>query len=327
MVTTRDTHYPDVTDRWQHTHWEEPDWLWQAALSVACILQCLLPVIIWYALHRMESKSEEKIDEDYQFNLNVASCLMEGQIRDLGPKGKMPPDEYERKIAALLAEYKSTVQDVTNKKQEQEASRKVKNISCCRIFSVVLQISLWFWLLYVVLATVTCSVGFRVSNCGQISTTLAILVSFGSIFSAVSYFYVLLESIPCRERKYLSRLRKAGNAGKYITLLRRTAPNVVMTAVCYHYETRTRIVYHTDGNGNTSSHTETYTVRVDTATDADVFVYNYWVDKSEGQLGLDTKYGVTKIKLRRGSRIFERGGVQARIQDFSQAPPPWTLSA
>ena len=25
---------------------------------------------------------------------------------------------------------------------------------------------------------------------------------------------------------------------------------------------------------------------------------------------------------RRGSRIFERGGVQARIQDFSQAPPP-----
>ena len=31
---------------------------------------------------------------------------------------------------------------------------------------------------------------------------------------------------------------------------------------------------------------------------------------------------------RRGSRIFERGGgVQARIQDFSQAPPPWTLSA
>ena len=26
--------------------------------------------------------------------------------------------------------------------------------------------------------------------------------------------------------------------------------------------------------------------------------------------------------VRRGSRIFEGGGVQARIQDFSQAPPP-----
>ena len=49
--------------------------------------------------------------------------------------------------------------------------------------------------------------------------------------------------------------------------------------------------------------------------------------KRLGTTGLVSKSTII-IVSRRGSRIFERGGgVQARIQDFSQAPPPWTLSA
>ena len=48
--------------------------------------------------------------------------------------------------------------------------------------------------------------------------------------------------------------------------------------------------------------------------------------KGGGGPGADTGFLKGGGGSRRGYRIFERGGVQARIQDFSQAPPPWTLS-
>ena len=50
--------------------------------------------------------------------------------------------------------------------------------------------------------------------------------------------------------------------------------------------------------------------------------------RSQDMLPIDL-YLKKAFHARGGSRIFERGGggVQAQIQDFSQAPPPWTLSA
>ena len=80
---------------------------------------------------------------------------------------------------------------------------------------------------------------------------------------------------------YLKTNFDESNAENYVRSLIVKKPSVITTAVCYHFETRTRQVSFTDANGNTQYRTETYQERVDTWTGAHSFIFEFWKDNSD----------------------------------------------
>ena len=64
-----------------------------------------------------------------------------------------------------------------------------------------------------------------------------------------------------------------------------------------HYETRVRVVYYTDSNGNTQSRTETYTEKVTTFIDQDEFSFGSWVDVSKREMPPIGHSSLTRLKI------------------------------
>lgn len=100
----------------------------------------------------------------------------------------------------------------------------------------------------------------------------------------VSSVYIFLESFFSREHDYLQNIMQDETAWGYIQRMHQVAPQITMVVECYHYETRTRVVYYTDANGNTQSRTETYIERVVTFVDRDEFSFGCWVDVSKKEM-------------------------------------------
>ena len=70
-----------------------------------------------------------------------------------------------------------------------------------------------------------------------------------------------------------------------------------MVVECYHFETRTRVVYYTDANGNRQSRTETYTERVVTFVDHDEFSFGSWVDVSKREMPALSTVSLTRVRI------------------------------
>lgn len=135
-------------------------------------------------------------------------------------------------------------------------------------------------------------------------TSLLLMILYGSVFYeydqahiwlivfAVSTSLYGLEAliIPfCTEStlKFLfNKLHGGPNSSEhaYFVNIRNTAPELWMHIECYHYETRTRTVYHThrDSNGNTTRQprTETYTEKVVTYRESKQKQFGSWIDNS-----------------------------------------------
>jgi len=85
----------------------------------------------------------------------------------------------------------------------------------------------------------------------------------------------------------------------YLARLRATEPAVWWHMRCYHYETRTRLVYYTDAQGKLQWRTETDQHRVDTHAAAEKLVFVAWEDRSSRMLRKSdfSKHRMTKVKL------------------------------
>lgn len=66
------------------------------------------------------------------------------------------------------------------------------------------------------------------------------------------------EWITSGTRRFLSHRKQEMNVYAYVQQLRLAEPAVAFHAVCWHMETRTRTVYHSDGRGGTYASVETY---------------------------------------------------------------------
>ena len=92
-----------------------------------------------------------------------------------------------------------------------------------------------------------------------------------------------LGSSTCR---YVSNIKSDSSSERFIANLQSQHPQFRMYVECYHYETRTRRVSYTDGNGNTRYRTETYRERVVTHRATGWIQYDHWLDRSTSVCGL-----------------------------------------
>jgi TMEM151 family len=114
------------------------------------------------------------------------------------------------------------------------------------------------------------------------------------ICGVVIYLLVLWESCGCSTGKYLSNMDTALSVLDYVNQLHENPPNVSMTMVCYHMETRTTTS--TDSNGNVT--TSTYQVQVVTYREREEVDIVSWQDVSMPLTSKDVEeYQLTKLKL------------------------------
>ena len=307
LTTPRPTRPP--TTQWSMMDWHERNyerrrreryrrslyWVYGVTIAIALIVPFVLPAIIWYILYKISEKLDEKHANFKLKQLNHQNRVLADAGRRLDDElaqGKITTEEFQEEKGKAVEEFTAMGLKDREIRQEMKSKRLIKNISISRGYSIAFSVGFWIWI-----------PGLVLHNHVEIESYAFSEVLRGLYPCAITHIvlgaiWVLGESYFSREYGYLSKLGDSGYASDYLKSLRETAPHLVMRAECYHYETRTRVVTYTDGNGNLNTRLETYTVRVVTHSDAELFRYSYWVDNSKERLEYNETYGVTKIKLK-----------------------------
>ena len=132
-----------------------------------------------------------------------------------------------------------------------------------------------FWILFLIVNYI-----FGIYKIGPSTFTFIIVAAI--LYAICGYIYVMIESLCCSSTMgYLKTNFDESNAENYVRSLIAKEPIVMTTAICYHFETRTRTTSYRDANGHTQHRTETYQERVNTWTGAHVFNFNFWKDNSD----------------------------------------------
>ena len=156
-----------------------------------------------------------------------------------------------------------------------------------RIYSMHLWVSLWLWIIYLT----TCSA----LECTQYGIVFLVLYITGVIMVGFCGIFLWIEMCFSNESKYIKNILPSETSiSSYVARLRETRPVIFHRIECYHWETRTRVVTSTDGDGNIQTDIETYEERVVTHTDCENFPFAYFKDISP-----PTIEGISSNKLTR----------------------------
>ncbi|KAL9964272.1 hypothetical protein ACROYT_G027890 [Oculina patagonica] len=231
-------------------------------ITVAVLVQILLPFVLWCcALCRASCKEVEE-QEDDQRRMEHAGEELGRRLQRVATAGS------QEELDQGVQECQQAVQDYQRESEAKELSRKrgfVRNASLWRLISMDLYVSFYLWLIYVV--------GCEVSHCTTYGSVFEMLRIFAIAMLCLSPVIVFIESCFSHELDYLKNIMADETAWGYIQRMQKVPPRINMFVECYHYETRTRVVYYTDANGNQQSRTETYTEKVVTFVDQDEFTF------------------------------------------------------
>ena len=267
-------------------------WLSPVVSVIAIAGTLFTPVVIYLCTKCIRKKKLEAVTNmDNEENTLLAERFQQ-QMAEFRLRNPQAEADYNEETRFEF--------EVLNKNHEQEQTELIANqtrrrtktgsIKLKRICSLCLYISWCFWV-----AAIAIFFTFKLVAFGNVFAALIIL-SF--IFVILLPIFVLWESCFSAEKNYLSNLDSLQFSTQAIESIRRTQPFVGMEAVCYHYETRTRLVAYSDGRGNIRTRMETYQEKVVTNTFKEEFVYGFWRDNSETILQSIRSNGVTRIKMK-----------------------------
>ncbi|XP_078380280.1 uncharacterized protein LOC144663243 [Oculina patagonica] len=255
-------------------------------ITVAVLVQILLPFVLWCcALCRTSCKEVEE-QEDDQRRMDQVGEELGRRLQRVAVAGS------QEELDQGVQEYRQAVQDYQRESEAKELSRKrgfVRNASLCRLISMDLYFSFYLWLIYFV--------GCGVSHCTMYGSVFEVLRIFAIVMLFVCPVIVFIESCFSHELDYLKNIMEDETAWGYIQRMQEVPPRINMVVECYHYETRTRVVYYTDANGNQQSRTETYTEKVVTFVDQDEFSFGSWVDVSKREMPALSTVALTRVKI------------------------------
>ena len=117
----------------------------------------------------------------------------------------------------------------------------------------------------------------------------------------IFYLYVLIEAQFCNEKEYLGSTFDGDEIECYLNLIYEQKPEIFINIECFHFETRTKVIVHTDANGNLQTRLETYQEKVTSYTNTKMFNFRTWRDVSDRSQVPSIRTKVTRIKL---SKIF-----------------------
>ena len=255
-------------------------------ISVAVLVQILLPFVLWcFALCKTSCKEVEE-EEDDQRRRDQVDEELRRRLQRVAAAGS------QEELDQGVHEYQQTVQDYQRESEAKELSRKrgfYRNASLCRLISMDMFFSFYLWLIYFV--------GCDISQCTNYGSVFQMLRIFAIVMLCLSPVIVLLESAFSHELDYLKNIMEDETAWGYIQRMHQVPPRINMVVECYHYETRTRVVYYTDANGNRQSRTETYTEKVVTFVDQDEFFFGSWLDVSKREMPALSTVALTRVKI------------------------------
>ena len=248
-------------------------------LTSVALLELLVPFIIYCCAVCKKKGKEDREEQEDQRRLQEVGGELERRLEQVARAGSQ--EELDR-----------DVQDYQRENQDKELNRKRgfhKNAGLWRIISMHLFFSFYLWIVYLV--------GCEISQCTQYGRILVYLKTFGIVMLCMSSVYTFIESIFSHELDYLRNIIQDETAWGYIQKMHQVAPRIGMVVECYHFETRTRVVYYTDANGNRQSRTETYTERVVTFVDHDEFSFGSWVDVSKREMPALSTVSLTRVRI------------------------------
>lgn len=246
---------------------------------IFCVVLC---VVLWKAMNL------DKVDDVEVENLRRIHQNDLGEFQRIHPG---PTENYDQEtmleFQRLVADFQTKLSEIQEKKDDRtkEATSRVKLF---RTYSLYYYVTFWIWLIYLVLYVTTKLFGGSVFGALYLASI---------VFVIACYLLVLLEFRFSAEREYILNLSSTVFAAERIDSIRASQPSVIMQAVCYHYETRTRTVTYTDASGNLQTSLETYQEKVITGTYTDTFDYSYWKDTSKMEVAGISQRGITKIKM------------------------------
>ena len=229
---------------------------------------------------------EDREEQEDQRRIQEVGGELERRLEQVARAGSQ--EELDRDVQ----DYQRTVQEYQRESEDKELSRKRgfhKNASLWRIISMHLFFSFYLWMVYLV--------GCEISQCTQYGRIFVYLKTFGIVMLCMSSVYTFIESIFSHELDYLRNIIQDETAWGYIQKMHQVAPRIGMVVECYHFETRSRVVYYTDANGNRQSRTETYTQRVVTFVDHDEFSFGSWVDVSTREMPELSTVSLTRVRI------------------------------
>ena len=255
-------------------------------LTSVALLELLLPFIIYCCAVCKKKSEEDREEQEDQRRLQEVGGELERRLEQVARAGSQ--EELDRGVQ----DYQRTVQEYQRENQDKEPNRKRgfhKSEGLWRIISMHLFCSFYLWIVYLV--------GCEISQCTQYGRIFVYLKTFGIVMLCMSSVYTFIESIFCHEWDYLRNIMQDETASGYIQKMHQVAPRIGMVVECYHFETRTRVVYYTNAYSNTQSRTETYTVRVVTFVDHDEFSFGSWVDVSEREMPSLSTVSLTRVRI------------------------------
>lgn len=257
-----------------------------AVLSVAVLVQVLLPfVVLCCSLCKLACKEVEEEEEDLKRKQEISGELEKKLQRVAKAEDKGDQDQ-------VIQECRLTVEEYERETEQKEVGRKrglYRNASLCRLYSMQLNLSFYLWLIYLVSCDLT--------HCTQYGMILVHLRRFAIAMLVISVVIVLIESLYSHELDYLDNIMQDESAVEYVHKLQLIPPKINMTVECYHMETRSRVVYYTDGYGYLQQRVEYYQEKVVTFVDHDEFSFGSWLDVSKKELPVESWECLTRLKI------------------------------
>ena len=270
----------------RHINFDDNPVITPVVLTSAVILELLLPFIIYCCAVCKKKCKEDREEQEDQRRLQEVGGELERRLEQVARAGSQ--EELDRGVQ----DYQRTVQEYQRENEDKELSRKrglYRNASLWRIISMHLFFSFYLWIVYLV--------GCEISQCTQYGRIFVYLKTFAIVMLCISSVYIFIESTFSHELDYLRNIMQDETAWGYIQKMHQVAPRISMVVECYHFETRTRVVYYTDANGNRQSRTETYTERVVTFVDHDEFSFGSWVDVSKREMPALSTVSLTRVRI------------------------------
>ncbi|XP_044184969.1 LOW QUALITY PROTEIN: uncharacterized protein LOC114956697 [Acropora millepora] len=261
-------------------------YIFPLVLTGAVLLQCALPFLLHCCARCVAAHKEVKDEQDELRREQEAGIELGRRLQQVAVAGSQ--EELDRGIE----EYQEAVQNFKDESDEKELSRNrgfFRNASLWRLISMQMNLSFYLWLVYFV--------GCEVSQCTRYGRIFDAFRYFAIVIMSISPVIVFVESIFSHELAYLKNIMQDITAWGYIQKMHEVPPEIVMIVECYHYETRTRVVYYTDVNGNLQSRIETYTEKVTTFVDQDEFSFGSWVDVSKREMPPIGYASLTRVKI------------------------------
>ena len=264
---------------------KQNSWLTPLLIIFICLEQIFAPFLVYWCIKKYRkydakaSKSDHKAASDVKI-LKKELSLTEQTLQN---------EEAIKKLSDIEQRLTKAVDGARAKRRRQQHVQN-KSPSLFRVTSCFYYWSSLSWIIYLIISS-----HLNLSDYNSLFSTVDIL---GYVFMPIMMVVVLIESFVCSEFQYIRNLSLVSSAAERIEEIRMGQPSVVMSAVCYHYETRTRTVYYQDSNGNTQSRLETYQEKVITANITQPYFFSFWQDQSPKTLMDIDRQKVTKIRMR-----------------------------